>query len=158
VAREYLFVDEWDVKAPPEAVFDALADARTYPEWWRPVYLDVAADGPPEVGCASRQHFKGRLPYRLRTVSTITRLEPPRSFETEVTGDLRGHGVWTLTEREGGTHVRFDWQVFADRPLLRRLSPVLRPLFRWNHAWAIRRAIAGLEPYARAGSAHTGGR
>jgi uncharacterized protein YndB with AHSA1/START domain len=158
VAREYVFVDEWDVKAPPEAVFDALADARTYPEWWRPVYLEAEADGPPELGRESRQLFKGRLPYRLKTRSTITRMEPPRVLEADVTGDLRGHGIWTLTEREGGTHVRFDWQVFADRPLLRRLSPVLRPLFRWNHNWAIKRAIAGLEPYARARSARTGGR
>ena len=44
-SREYAFVDEWDVAAPPEATFAALADARTYPEWWRPVYLDVDADG-----------------------------------------------------------------------------------------------------------------
>jgi hypothetical protein len=26
---------------------------------------------------------------------------------------------------------------------------VLRPLFRWNHNWSIKRAIEGLEPYAR---------
>jgi hypothetical protein len=47
------------------------------------------------------------------------------------------------------THVRFDWRVNADRPLLRVLTPLLRPLFRWNHAWAIARAIEGVEPYAR---------
>ena len=29
-SREYLFVDEWDVAAPSEATFAALADARTY--------------------------------------------------------------------------------------------------------------------------------
>ena len=34
-SREYAFIDEWDVAAPPEAVFDALADARTTPEWWQ---------------------------------------------------------------------------------------------------------------------------
>jgi hypothetical protein len=45
--------------------------------------------------------------------------------------------------------VRFDWQVFADRPLLRALTPVLRPAFRWNHKWATKQAMAGLEPYAR---------
>ena len=67
--RPYLFVDQWDVAAPPEAVFDAIA-----------------------------------------------------------------------------THVRFDWQVHADRRLLRVLTPVLRPLFRWNHNWAIARAMEGLEP------------
>jgi uncharacterized protein YndB with AHSA1/START domain len=148
-SREYLFVDEWDVAAPPEAVFQALADARTYPEWWRPVYLDVDATGPPVVGKESRQHFKGRLPYHLRTRSRIVRLEAPRVIEAEVGGDLRGNGVWTLTPRTHGTHVRFDWRVHADRRLLRVLTPVLRPAFRWNHDWAIARAREGLEPYVR---------
>jgi mannose-6-phosphate isomerase-like protein (cupin superfamily)/uncharacterized protein YndB with AHSA1/START domain len=147
--NEYLFVDEWDVAAPREAVFDALADARTYPQWWTPVYIDVDADGPPVLGKVSRQHFKGRLPYHLHTQSTITRLEWPHIVEGDVEGDLRGRGLWTLTEIPGGTHVRFDWRVFADRKLLRTLTPVLRPVFRWNHNWAIARAMEGLEPYAQ---------
>jgi hypothetical protein len=150
MAAEYVFVDEWDVDAPAEAIFDAIADARTYPEWWKPVYISVEADGPPEVGRESRQHFKGRLPYTLQTRSTITRLERPRMVEADVVGDLRGKGLWTLTPGEAGTHVRFDWRVFADRSLLRLLTPVLRPAFRWNHNWAIKRAMEGLEPYARA--------
>jgi uncharacterized protein YndB with AHSA1/START domain len=149
VAREYVFVDEWDVDAPAETVFEALADARTYPEWWKPVYLEAEADGPPELGRESRQHFKGRLPYHLHTISRITEYEPPRKLAADVEGDLRGRGVWTLTPRDGLTHVRFDWHVYADRPLLRTLTPLLRPLFRWNHNWAISRAMAGLEPYAR---------
>jgi uncharacterized protein YndB with AHSA1/START domain/mannose-6-phosphate isomerase-like protein (cupin superfamily) len=149
-SREYLFVDEWDVAAPREAVYRAISDGRTYPQWWKPVYISVDADGEPEVGKESRQHFKGRLPYHLHTRSRITRLEPPHIIEADVDGDLRGHGKWTLTETaDGGTHVRFDWQVFADKPLLRLLTPILRPAFRWNHAWAIARAREGLEPYAR---------
>jgi uncharacterized protein YndB with AHSA1/START domain/quercetin dioxygenase-like cupin family protein len=153
-AREYVFVDEWDVAAPPESVFAAIADARSYPVWWKPVYLDVESDGEPAVGKTSRQHFKGRLPYHLRTRSVITRLEPPYAIGAEVDGDLRGTGLWTLTETEdGGTHVRFDWRVHADRTLLKVLTPVLRRALRWNHAWAIARAREGLEPYARAAAA-----
>ena len=149
LAGPYVFVDEWDVAAPPEAVFDAIADARSYPAWWRPVYIGVESDGPAEVGCESRQHFKGRLPYHLRTRSVISELDPPRTITANVDGDLRGRGTWTPTPAPGGTHVRFDWQVHADRRLLRVLTPVLRPLFRWNHNWAIARAMAGLEPYAQ---------
>ena len=130
-------------------MFAALADARTYPSWWTPVYIDVEAEGPPAPGKESRQHFKGRLPYHLHTRSRITRLEPPHVVEGDVDGDLRGRGTWTLTPTETGTHVRFDWRVYADRPLLRALTPVLRPAFRWNHAWAIARAKDGLEPFAR---------
>jgi uncharacterized protein YndB with AHSA1/START domain len=147
--RPYVFVDEWDVAAPPEAVFAAIADARTYPEWWRPVYLDVDADGPAELGKESRQHFKGRLPYHLHTRSRVVALDPPRTVTADVDGDLRGRGTWTLTPTATGTHVRFDWQVHADRKLLKALTPVLRPVFRWNHNWAIARAMEGLEPYAR---------
>src|SRR5947209_6428188 len=148
MAGQYLFIDEWDVDAPQDAVFDALADARTYPQWWTPTYLEVDADGPPAVGCASRHKFKGKLPYTLSTVSTIVSIDRPHRFEVEVVGDLRGHGIWTLSPADGKVHVRFDWRVYADRMLLRTLTPLLRPLFRWNHNIAIRQAMAGLEPYA----------
>jgi len=158
-SRPYEFVDEWDVAAPPEAVFDALADARSYPRWWRPVHIDVEADdGPPAVGHVSRQHFKGRLPYHLHTRTTAVRLERPRLLDLAVDGDLRGRGIWTLTPAERGTHVRFDWRVHADRWLLRALTPLLRPALRWNHNWAIARAQEGLEPYAQALSRSAGAR
>ena len=149
MAKEYVFIDEWDVDAPQEAIFDALADSTTYPQWWKPVYIEVEADGPPAVGRKSAQHFKGRLPYTLRTSSEIVRYEPPSEFEVSVVGDLTGRGIWTLTPADGKVHVRFDWRVIADRPLLRYLTPVLRPAFRWNHNYAIKRAMEGLEPYAR---------
>jgi uncharacterized protein YndB with AHSA1/START domain len=149
LGRPYLFVDEWDVAAPPEAVFEAIADSRTYPQWWRPVYLDVDADGAAELGSVARHHFKGRLPYHLHTRSKIVEIDPPARVVADVDGDLRGRGTWTLTPIGEGTHVRFDWQVHADRKLLRVLTPVLRPVFRWNHNWAIARAMEGLEPYAR---------
>jgi quercetin dioxygenase-like cupin family protein/uncharacterized protein YndB with AHSA1/START domain len=147
--RPYLFVDEWDVGAAPEAVFGAIADSRTYPQWWRPVYLEVEADGAAELGSVARHHFKGRLPYHLHTRSTIVEIDPPTRVVADVDGDLRGRGTWTLTPTGDGTHVRFDWNVYADRKLLRLLTPVLRPVFRWNHNWAIARAMEGLEPYAR---------
>lgn len=149
---EYVFADEWDVAAPPEAVFELIADARTYPSWWRPVYIDVESEGEPQLGAVSAQHFKGRLPYHLRTRSTITVFDRPQQVGADVVGDLRGRGLWTLTPKHGGTHVRFDWSVFADKPVLRALTPLLRPAFRWNHAWAIARAREGLEPAARARS------
>jgi quercetin dioxygenase-like cupin family protein/uncharacterized protein YndB with AHSA1/START domain len=148
--REYVFIDQWDVDAPIEDVFDALADGTTYPAWWRPTYIGVEADGPVGPGQVSRQHFKGKLPYHLHTTSTILDYERPTRVSADVVGDLSGRGIWTLTENDDRrVHVRFDWTVFADKPILRLLTPVLRPVFRWNHNWAITRAMEGLEPYAR---------
>ena len=45
MATEYVFVDEWDVAAPPATVYDIVVDARTYPAWWKPVYLSVDTPG-----------------------------------------------------------------------------------------------------------------
>jgi uncharacterized protein YndB with AHSA1/START domain len=148
----YVFKDEWDVRAPIGDVFAALSDSRTYPEWWTPTYVSVTAEpGDVGPGHVSHQRFKGSLPYTLSTTSTVTAWDPPRTLDVEVDGDLRGTGRWTLTEQGDGTvHVCFDWRVHGDRAFLRILTPVLRPLFRWNHGQAIRRAIAGLEPWARA--------
>ena len=61
--------------AARDAVFAAISDTSTYPQWWRPVYLSVDTDGPAAVGTESRQHFKGRLPYHLHTRSVITELD-----------------------------------------------------------------------------------
>ena len=46
-----------------------------------------------------RMYDKGRLPYHLRTESTITRLEAPHALEADVTGELAGHGAWTSPGR-----------------------------------------------------------
>jgi quercetin dioxygenase-like cupin family protein/uncharacterized protein YndB with AHSA1/START domain len=142
---EYRFVDEWDVRAPQQDVFDALADGTTYPAWWKRVYISAVQEGEYTV-----QHFKGRLPYHLHTRTRTISSEPPHRLHGETDGDLRGTGVWTLSPNaDGSTHVRFDWRVHADRRLLALLTPFLRPALRWNHNWAIARAMEGLEPYVR---------
>ena len=152
-SNEYVFVDEWDVAAPLDAVYAAVGDASTYPEWWQPTYISVRTEGPAGVGQVNHHHFRGPLPYTLKATTRTTRYDPPTLVETAVDGDLRGTGIWTLTPRNGGTHVRFDWRVFADRPFLRVLTPVLQPVFRWNHGWAITQAQAGLEPHAQRAAA-----
>lgn len=146
MASQYVFVDEWHVDAPPEAVYDVLADGASYPRWWTPVYLEATTEGETTV-----QHFKGRLPYHLHTRTRTVRADRPHQLEGETTGDLRGTGIWTLTRTAADTtELRFDWRVHADRPLLKLLTPLLRPALRWNHRWAIARAVEGLEPYVRA--------
>jgi quercetin dioxygenase-like cupin family protein/uncharacterized protein YndB with AHSA1/START domain len=105
LGNDYVFVDEWDVAAPIEAVFAALEDGRTYPDWWRPVYLTVDADGPSRLGHSSSARFKGRLPYHLKTRTTTVRHEPPHVLAGDVEGHLRGRGTWTLSERAGGARM-----------------------------------------------------
>ena len=128
---------------PPSAVFEVLGDAGTYPEWWKPVYHRRQGGGSPGVGRIVHQHFRGPLPYTLEDSGRDRPLRTPS--DNRVTCGRRPFrtAVWTITPRNGGSHVRFDWTTTADRPLLRYLSPLLRPLFRWNHNWAAKRAMEG---------------
>src|SRR5688572_31031260 len=86
---------------------------------------------------------------RSHASTKLVRKDRPTTIEAVVTGDLSGIGIWSLTRIGEATHVRFDWKVGAGRRFIRVLTPVLAPLFRWNHNWAIKRAKEGLEPYAR---------
>jgi len=130
-------------------VFDALSDSRTYPEWFHLPHIQVQVDGPPEAGTRTRARFKGKLPLTFEVTSRIVRINPPQDFELEVEGDLGGRAVWTLTPQNGKVLVRFDWRSYPQRRLLRYLTPVLLPLFRWNHHMAMRQAKRNLEPYVR---------
>jgi hypothetical protein len=85
MADEYVFVDEWDVDASRQAVYDAVSDPRTYPDWWKPVYISVEGDDR-----VTHHHFKGRLPYTLKMRSELVSSDPPNGFEVKVDGDLRG--------------------------------------------------------------------
>jgi mannose-6-phosphate isomerase-like protein (cupin superfamily) len=66
--------------------------SRSYPRWWKPVYVDVEADGEPALGKESRQHFKGRLPYHLHTRSRIVELDAPSVVRGRSTATCAGSG------------------------------------------------------------------
>ena len=42
-------------------------------------------------------------------------------------------------------NITYDWRVMADKPLLRRLSFLLKPLFSANHGWAMARGEESLK-------------
>ena len=138
---EYRFVSEWFVPgATPEEVYDVIGDTHSYPTWWGDVWLEVeGGEGPPQPGRRSRVKAKGYLPYKLRWWAEISSADRPRSFSLTAEGDFRGGGTWTFEAVDGGTIARLDWRPVVYKPLVRYLTPVLRPLFSSNHYWTMRR-------------------
>ena len=133
-----------------EEVSAVLGDAAGLPRWWPSVYLDVRVVEPGDergVGKVVALHTRGRLPYTLRWHYRVTDVRP-NGYSLHAWGDLTGRGVWTFEQRGSPARpwvlVTYDWTVRADKPLLRLLSPLLRPLFAWNHRWAMRRGERGL--------------
>jgi uncharacterized protein YndB with AHSA1/START domain len=112
------------IKAPPEKIFELLADAGRH----------ASFDGSESVNHASQQSvslsmgskfgmaMKGRketlfLPYR--TANTVVEFEPDRriAWQTTAMGGLLGGRIWRyeLSPAEGGTLVRETWDVARDK-------------------------------------------
>ncbi len=145
--NQYAFVTEWRVEAPRELVYEILKEGKEYPDWWPEVYLGAtyySSGNPNSVGDRVDFHTRGRLPYELHWTAEVLRHDRPHTIEIAATGDFVGNGKWTLSESMNGTDIRFDWVISAEKPVIRLLSPLLKPLFRWNHEWAMARGYERL--------------
>ncbi|HZQ37392.1 MAG TPA: SRPBCC family protein [Dehalococcoidia bacterium] len=139
-ANDYQFISHWRVPGRIEDVAAILGDPLDLPRWWPSVYLDVRELAPGDAEGRGRivdLYTKGWLPYTLRWRFRVTELDLPHRIALEAGGDFVGRGVWTL-EQDGATaHAIYDWRLRAEKPLLRRLSFLMKPLFAANHRWAM---------------------
>jgi hypothetical protein len=142
--NEYRFVDRWFVGAPPGAAYDLVGDTLGYPRWWGDVFVAVEGDGgPPRPGRHVKIVSRGFLPYRLRWEAEIVDADAPRRFSFTMTGDFVGSGSWSFEAVDGGTNAVFDFRPRVEKPGVKQLSPILKPVFRWNHSWAMKRGERG---------------
>ena len=137
--NEYHFISRWRVEPNFEEVYRLLSDPLGFPRRWPWVYLEVKEvqlGDPNGLGKIVRLHTKG-LPYTLRWQSRVSQVDFPNGFGFEATGDFVGHCLWSF--RQDGRHadMTFNWKIRADKPLLRLLSFVLKPVFSANHRWAM---------------------
>ena len=131
-SNEYHFVTRWDVEGSPEEVYAIIDDAAGLVRWWPSVYLDVRRVEPGDgrgIGKVFALHTKGWLPYTLRWCLTRTAKNPPHGYTIVAWGDFVGRGEWTFTADGPFTDVTYDWRIRADKPLLRALSFLLKPIF-----------------------------
>lgn len=139
-AAEYEFVTIWEVAGTPDEVFDILDDPADLARWWPSVYLDVVVDEPGDergVGKVVSLVTKGWLPYRLRWSFRVTEKDRPTRIALDPWGDLDEHDGWMITPHGALVRARYDWRVRADKPLLRHLSFLFKPVFSANHRWAM---------------------
>jgi hypothetical protein len=136
----YRFRSTWRLDADPAAVYRALEGVREYPRWWPQVIaVEQLTDDRGRVTCRSL------LPYRLVFEIDQRRRDPAGGvLEAGLTGDLDGFCRWTITAGGPGTVAVFDEEVETRKPLVRRLEPMARPVFRANHAWMMRGGQRGL--------------
>lgn len=146
-AHIFQITTRWRVEAGISEVAAILSEPERFPDWWGQVYLGIRTiDRGDANGLGSRIaiHSKGWLPYHLHWEAILSEDQRPHRWVISATGDLTGQGVWTLRQDGPWAVINYDWQVSADRPLFRRLAPLLSLVFAWNHRWAMVRGEAGL--------------
>lgn len=146
-ANEYHFITHWKMQATSQEVYDILSDTESLKKWWPSVYLDVkqtAAGDEKSIGKKAKLFTKGWLPYTLLWDFEVTENIKPVSFTIKATGDFVGRGIWHLQQSNGCCYVSFDWKLTADKPLLKKLSFLLKPVFSFNHKWAMKKGEESL--------------
>ncbi len=142
-SNSYHFEDQWYVPFPANAVWDVLSKPTQFPIWWRQVYLDakvIDTAGPePHAGQRIDVLTRGWFPYKLRWTIETVRLEKPHLIEFKASGDFStDSSKWILRPEGTGTRVTLDWNPKVEKPVVKLLSPLLKPLFEWNHQWAMK--------------------
>ena len=146
-ANQYQFLTQWHVAAPQELLYEILKEGKDYPRWWPDVYLEAKftpSGRADHVGDRVEFFTKGWLPYRLHWTAEVVRHQQPEFIEITATGDFVGRGIWTFEQDGDFVNIVYDWKIQAEKPLLRRLSWLLKPIFSANHHWAMRKGEESL--------------
>ncbi len=143
----YHFTTHWRVKGTVAEVADILANGPDLPRWWPSVYLAVQEIEPGDadsIGKIIDLYTKGWLPYTLRWQACVTENKHPYGFSFAASGDFIGRGVWVFSQEGPDVDIVYDWDIVVGKPLLRRLSFLLKPFFEANHHWAMKQGERSL--------------
>lgn len=146
-SNEYHFITHWRVNGSLEEVAEIIGDVNSLTRWWPSVYLDVRELEPGDaqgIGRVVDLYTKGWLPYTLRWRFRVAEVDGLERVVIEAEGDFVGRGIWTLTQEGAQVHLVYDWKIRAEKPLLNRLSFLLKPIFAANHHWAMRKGEESL--------------
>ena len=138
-SNEYHFITHWRVKSTIKEVAEILDNAADLVRWWPAVYLDVQVLQPGNeqgLGKVVSLYTKGWLPYTLRWQFRVTQVRAD-GFTLEAWGDFDGRGIWTFEQYGPWVNVTYDWNILAEKPLLRYFSFIMKPIFSANHRWAM---------------------
>ena len=124
-SHHYHFQTHWRLEATAEEAFRLIDAVPDYVRWWPAVWLRVevlqpgGADG---IGGRARLTTKGYLPYILTWEGTTLEKTFPQRKVFRASGDFEGHGIWTFRPDGSFVDVEYNWEIVADKPLLKYLS------------------------------------
>ncbi|WP_327412653.1 polyketide cyclase [Streptomyces sp. NBC_01233] len=134
---------------PKNAVFEALSDLMSYPQWWPDYQAVRRLDGD-----VFEITVRSTLPYSLVVTNKFLIRDPHRGhFRLALGRDLVGWIDFLVTDQGNGrSSVHITQECTATKPLLKILAPVAKSAFRHNHALTMRHGLTGLEERLASGN------
>jgi uncharacterized protein YndB with AHSA1/START domain len=144
----FVFRSHWRLPAPPQRVYDVLADVEGYPAWWPQVRRATRIDDVSgELTCRSLLPYDlvFRMHQELRDAQNLV-------LRARMTGDLNGTSQWTITgDGAGATRATFDEDVSVGSGLVRAAGRLFRPALKFNHDLMMRAGEKGLRRHLTPG-------
>jgi uncharacterized protein YndB with AHSA1/START domain len=130
------FVTVWKIASPREPVWNAIYAFEDWSKWWRGVEETEVLDrgDANRIGFRTREVWKSKLPYKLRFQTVVDRMEPMSLIEVKAEGELEGTGLMRFAGDGNATIFQVDWEVKTTKLWMTILTPILRPLYAWNHS------------------------
>lgn len=136
--------------APQSTIEAALNRVDDWMRWWDGLE-EVRADKQ-EIKLGQTFHctWRSASGYRLRIKLTITKHHAGQYIAFTSEGDLIGKGDFTLSSTTSGiTGITITWRVHTAKRWMNALSPLLRPLFIYNHNRLMAAGQKGLVKYVQ---------
>ena len=145
--RDYALDATWRLPGTAEEVYDLLLDVEDLPRWWPANMLDVSVVAPGgAAGVGKTASFKttGWLPIVQQWRAEVVEARRPEALRMRVSGDFEGEGDWRFYQVGDSVEVVFRWSVRIEKPVVRWLSALLKPVFVLDHNWAMARGLESL--------------
>lgn len=147
----FVLISRWRLACQPHEVWQLLTQLEHWPSWW-PYVRRVRVLHHPAQGVAGTRAelaWGSALGYGIKLHVLTTRSERGADgggeLEGKASGDLHGRGLWLVEPVSAQeVDVTYRWEVELHKPWMRRLTPLLRGAFAWNHFIVMRAGARGM--------------
>lgn len=118
---------------PPAVVWSTIERLDEFEKWWGWLGSFGVQGAGLRKGAVLEGLVAPPLPYRMAVRVRLTRCQPRRLVDAEVTGDLAGEAHLRLRPEGGGTLTDVAWSLEMLQRPMRMVALAAYPLLRWGH-------------------------
>jgi hypothetical protein len=128
-------VREYDLPLGRDEVWEQISTMSNYRSWWP--WLRRFEAGGLNAGEEWRCEVQPPLPYLVRFVVAVEKVDAPVLVHAQVLGDVIGDATLELEEAEDGCRAILQSNLAPGNSALRLVSRFAAPLARFGHDWVL---------------------